>query len=211
MPSKTFLVKYYCSETPEDYRDLYVSKQVLTNFLDDLGEINPETQDETCKKINKIGDTISKFHISSTSLFEDERMENIQYHFAEILETALDKLDFIVQEKPKISFLRCSFFNNAKNTFDNFIWSSYACKVSQRTVVGIRAKAEQKKMKSREKQRISQSSGKLKELESDLKKKKLELSWKELQKYKKCVCEENGNSKALSDIIGIYCRADSRE
>jgi len=47
--------------------------------------------------------------------------------------------------------------------------------------------------------------------ESDLKKKKLELSWKELQKYKKSVCEENGNSKALSDIIGIYCRANSRE
>jgi hypothetical protein len=211
MPSKIFLLRYYDREAPKDYRELYISKQIISNFLDDLREMNPENQRSTCKKINQIGDIISQFHISTASLFDDERIEKIKIRFAGLVETALDKLDFLVQDKQKIPLWWLSFFGRAKNTFDNFIWSSYACKVSQRTIVGIRAKAEQKKMKIREKQRISQSSEKLNELESELKNKKLEFSWDELQKYKKIVYKESDTARILSEIIGIYSRADSRE
>lgn len=65
-------------------------------------------------------------------------------------------------------------------------------------------------MKDHEKQKISQSYGKLDELECEIKKRRLELSWKELQKYKNSIYEDERTSKALSDLIGIYSRAGKR-
>lgn len=211
MPSKIFLVKYYGRESPEEFRQVYLSKQKLSNFFYDLTEINPDDYQAIGKKIDEIENMISDFHLSTNEIFEDEKLDEIKIRFSDIVETALDKLDLMAQDSIRIPVTRFSFFQEAKHTFDNFVWNSYACKVSQDTITGLRAETEREKMKRHEKQKISQSDEKLDELGCELVKRKLELSCEDLQKYKKSMFEDKQTSKALSDLIGIYCRAGKRE
>lgn len=114
MPSKIFLVKYYGRETPEEYKELYLSKQKLSNFLDDLTQINPDDYTRITKKIDEIENMISHFHISTNKIFEDVEIDKIKIRFSVLVETALDKLDLMAQDSSRIPVSRFFFFDEAK-------------------------------------------------------------------------------------------------
>jgi len=211
MPSKRFLLHYYRTEVPEEYRGLYVSKQKLANHLYDLWNSKPTNITILKKLIDKTRDAISDFQESSLTFFDDAQLEYLNMCFVDIVEMPLDKIFLLSEEGKRISRSKLLFFKKAERTFNYFIWNPYACKISQRTVRGLRADEERKKMRFIEKRTVKNCFGELENLEQEKEKKNLVLSWKEIQRYKKLTLKDRETAKVVSEILSIYSRGSDKE
>jgi len=209
MPSKDFLILYYKNESPVEYRNLYVAKQEMSNFFDDIataGNVNTMLD-----KSHKISDDITQFHKTSVTLFDDARLREATFSFTDLIENVLDKLNLLIERKERISKEKLLFFKKSKDVFDDFIWNPYACEISQRTVKGIRANAEKEKMRYQKERKISQTSSELDVLQYEMKERRLESSYEELQAIKKIAFKNETAAKNVSEIIGIYGRGKDGE
>jgi hypothetical protein len=206
MPSKEFLPLYYRTEAPPKYRDIYVSKQEISNFLDDLALAQKPR--DTLSRHEEIQDYITQFHSSSSKVLTDERISDAKLTFTDLMENSLDKLKILCAKSEKISKSKLHFFEKAKEVFDDYIWNSYACEISSNTVVGLRSNIEKQKMKRHSESLISQSKTAVSNLEKNSNNENLELTVSDLQVLKRGLFEEKATAKALSDLMGIYSRAN---
>jgi len=207
IPSKQFLPLFYKRETPEEFRNLYISKHNIADFLHRLKSFKPNQVTKIKNTINQTYDAISDFHMSSLMFIDDMTYDDLNLRFAELIESSFDKLILLITEKEKISKLKLSFYSFAENVFNYYIWKPYACRISQLTLKGIRLESEKEKMKYIEKTTIDDSHDKLDKLSNIKDTYGLSLSWEELQKFKKIEFENKENYKILSEVIGIYDRS----
>lgn len=209
MPSKEYLPLYYRTETPVEYRDIYISKQEISNFCDDLSFAqNPQN---ILKRYDEIADYITTFHASSSRLIHDERLTDANFSFTDLLESSLDKLELLNARGERITKTKLTFFVGAKTVFDDYIWNPYACEISQRTVVGLRADDEREKMKHQEEWLIMHSGSNVNALKEQIEDKRLDLSNEDLQNLKHRIFNQEETAKTLSELIGIYSRAKDGE
>lgn len=206
MPSKEFLIVHYEKETPLEYRNLYLSKQCLSNFLDDITELH--TTDNLEKMSDSVSFCISQFSENTLELFDDEPHMYTDLVFSDLVENALDKLTIMKLANNRISKQKFSFFKEAKHVFDNFIWSSYACEISQRTAKGPQ-EVNLKQFMKRQKQRITERiNPELKSLKNIFEETNLALSFEELTRLKELTFRDNKTAKLLAGIINIYNHAE---
>ena len=206
MPSKDFLLIYYKKESPPKYRQMYVAKQEISNFLDDISAQRSPALSTLLDRSEKIADSITQFHETSLLSFNDGRLKDATFSFTDILENALDKLTLLARRREKISNEKRFFFGSAKVVFDDFIWNPYACEISLETVLGLRVIDEKAKMKYQKERKISQTPSQLNTLNEELQEKKLAFCYEELQTLKEQTFKDQKTAKALSDLIGIYSR-----
>ncbi len=205
LPSKKFLPQYYRTETPLEYRDVYVSKQEISNFLDDLSYAdNPKN---VLKRQSEIHDYIRVFHKASVKVLTDEQLSDSNYTFTDMIENALDKLDLLSSKGEKITKTKQLFFVAAKSVFDDNIWNSYACEISQRTITGLRSESEKPKMRNIGERLLKQSPTRVESLRQELTNKKLELSMADIDLIKKRLLTKEQTVKAISGLMDIYSRA----
>jgi len=211
MPSRDFLLYYYETEVPEEYRNIYVSKQEVANHLHALWNLEFKNVLLLKRHIDRLRDDISDFHESSLTFFDDPHLEDLNVRFADIVETSLDKMFLLIEEEKRISKSKILFFKKAENTFNYFIWNPYACKISQRTIKGLRADEERKKMKFIEKRTIECGPEELKSLRQEMEKNGLVFSWEEFKRFKKLVLKGEETAKVVSEILNIYSRGSDEE
>jgi hypothetical protein len=209
MRSKDFLLVYYRNESPLKYREMYVAKQEISNFLDDIATLR--SPNVSIDRSEKIGDCVTRFHEASLILFNDALLREASFLFTDTLENALDKVTLLAQRRERISNEKRSFFGSAKAVFDDYVWNPYACKISQETVKGLRAVDERARMKYQEERKLDQTPQKLNALQNELIEKRLELSFEELQTIKEQTFKNQKTAQALSEVIGIYSRGKDGE
>jgi len=206
MPSKEFLPLYYRNEAPLKYREVYVSKQEISNFLDDIAFV--KEPHVALERHEEIQDYITQFHTSSSRILRDDRISDAKLTFTDLVENSLDKLEILCKKEQKISKAKLTFFGKAKEVFDNYIWNSYACEISSQTVVGFRSNIEKQKMKRHCQSLLSKSTSEVNALEKKSIKENLELSASDIQILKRDLFAEVETTKALSNLMGIYNRAN---
>ena len=206
MPSSEFLLRHYREETPLEYRDLYVAKQILSNSFYDL--FNLHNMNKFKSRYEKIVNSINQFHEHTSDIFEDEIIRESNFRFTDLIENALDKISIILLDGKGISKKKLLFFKNAKNVFDNFIWNPYACEISQKTLKGIRAEEQKEVMIRQKEQRIKRIEPEVGALESEFEERNFTYSFEELRKLKELTFKDRETAKVLADIIQVYNRAD---
>jgi hypothetical protein len=95
----------------------------------------------------------------------------------------------------RISKQKFSFFKEAKRVFDNFIWSSYACEISQRTAKGPQAVNLKQLMESQKQRIIKRINPELKSLKKNFEETNLALSFEELKRLKELTFRDNETTK----------------
>jgi hypothetical protein len=193
MPSNQFLIVHYKKETPSEYRNLYLSKQCLTNLFDDITKL--QTKSNLEKLSYSVSISISQFSENTLELFDDEPHMYTDLVFSDLVENALDKLTLMKMANNRISKQKFSFFKEAKRVFDNFIWSSYACEISQRTAKGPQAVNLKQLMESQKQRIIKRINPELKSLKKNFEETNLALSFEELKRLKELTFRDNETTK----------------
>jgi len=205
--SRDFLTGYYAREAPREYADLYVSKQRLSNLLEDAVHlVKPFKQVRFAEHAKQVSDCLSKFSEAASGSFADERLGDSNVKFMDVVEMVFDKIVLLIEKGSK-PVLKVSFFNEIRKAFDDSVWNPFACEISQRTVTGLRADGERKKMKSIEEKILKEAPARLQKLEEDRDNARLSFSWAELQDFKKEAFKDERTARILSNLIGIYGRA----
>jgi hypothetical protein len=206
MPSKDFLIIYYKKEAPPKYREIYVAKQEISNFLDDIVNLDKPSFSTILDRCEKISDSITRFHQSAILFFADYKLKELTFSFTDILENSLDKIRILAQQKERISNEKRSFFENAKLIFDDYVWNPYACDISRETVLGLRVIDEKEKMSFLKERQLSQTPDQLASLNEELQKKRLVFSYSELQTLKQQAFKDQKTAQIVSELISIYSR-----
>lgn len=204
---RDFLVHYYEREAPSKYKNLYVSKQKLSNLFEDMvNQARTLSRARFVAQIEQASEYLSEFSEATIGSFDDERLSDSNARFMDIVETAFDKIELLVKKGSKQA-LKVSFFREAKKAFDDFVWNPFACEISQRTVTGLRATDERGKMRQIEEIILKKVPAQFQKLEENRENSRLSLSWAELQEFKEEAFRDERTARTLSNLVGIYGRA----
>ena len=209
-PSRDFLLGYYKEEPPEQYRGIYLVKQEITNYLEDIGK--EQDIGVLTDRSNKLSKCINRFFENSSN-FDDERLQESTFVYSEILENSLDKLSFINERRGRISKQKFSFFDASKHIFDTYVWNPYACEISENTIKtedSSRETLERQKMINHQEKLTRDAAKRFAFLRAEAQKRGLGFSFEELEEYKKTFLTNQKASKVLTEAIGIYSRAKER-
>ncbi len=199
--SEEFLPVYYKNEAPEEYKDVYVSKQELTTLFSKIGK--SILDERIIPKKLRVNQELSNFHKASFNVFENEVLEECSLRFADLVESALEKIVINVNERNKNKQYVNYLFFNAKKIFDSYIWNPYACEISVNTVKGDQSNQVSRNMEFRKTKLISECPQSVDHFEIQTENKNIKPTWKELRNSK-TKSKNHELNQILSQIFEIY-------
>ena len=209
MRSKDYIPLYYKHESPLEYRDLYVSKQNITDYYDLFSSYTPYRNYEHFSIIeDDFQQNLYLFNLFGSNLLDNVDLNQTSYKFNNIVGITLDKSKVVLLLEESMPNIIFSFFKRIDTFFKEYIWKPYACEVSQNTVKGLRADEERRLMVEKEVNSIHFGKEKIDELYALLKRNKLEPSYDD---YK--ILEDRSDvdpkiRNLVDNMLKIYTKKD---
>jgi hypothetical protein len=202
------LQNYYIKYVPKEYNPLYFSKQMVIVNLNELSIYNNIIEESRFfKYLEDIKKYFSDYHLLTYDFIQNENLFELNYKFSDLIEESLEKIELHILKHEYIPKYAPIIYSESQKYFVDFLWKPYACRISQQTVTGLRAKTEQRKMKENEFNTITKSISEFEPIKKTFEKHKFEVTWdeyKELNNLKEYKDEE----KIINKIIKIYLKSD---
>ena len=206
--SREFLPKYYQEKTPEQYTNLYLSKQYLNDVLYDFSRIDVYEEDYFYKIKSFYNKQFYDFYLSSNEIIDENRINNTKDDFYTIVNTAIDKVEVQVIQRTNVMRSILRFFSDVYDNYKTYIWFPYATRVSQKTLTGVRAKTERISMAEKEFYSIQKGTENIRSLGFKLEKENIEPTYEEyklISSHSKITPEIN---EAIGALFRLYRRSE---
>jgi len=206
--SRSFLPKYYKEEAPEEYTDVYVSKQYLSDHYDYIKtDISTLTFDHYKEKLDHYTYYNYMFNDSALEVLYQEDLYDNLMRFNDLVGTIQDKILYELS-KDNLSIQRkLSIYRSISKCYKKYIWMPFACKISQNTVTGIRSKEEYKEMVEREVNSIHYGKINIRDLSARSKKNKLDLTYREYKELNDKLDKNLDVKDEIDLLLSSYIKA----